>query len=331
MAHISTKKFSYGSQFGILIGLICAGFLVGGVLSILPVLDKINFKSFNTDGLMDSLLKPENANALRLMQLISTLFMMGLPAFFYAKICHIKPYTHLGFMQKPMLQQLGLVVLIMLACLPVIALLQELTNMIPFSAATLAKFKAAEDSYNAQMAVMARMNGVGDYIISMFMIAFLPAVFEEMIFRGALQNLLSRWTKKPILSIIITAAIFSMVHGSYIGFFPRFVLGFVLGWFFYRTGNIWLNIFGHFINNAIGVTAIYILSLSGKPVDLNKMNDKFPLAIGLLGVAALIGLLIYFDKISKEDKPGQEVKLAGYINENNPFIDDLGNNDNLHS
>ena len=307
MAHISTKKFTYGAQFGILIGLFCAGFLVGGLLSMIPILGKFDFKN----------LKPENANALRLMQLISTLFMMGLPAFFYAKICHIKPNVHLGFTKKTMLQQLGLVLLIMIASLPVIALLQELTNMIPFSAATLAKFKAAEDSYNEQMGVMARMNGIGDYIISMFMIAFLPAVFEEMIFRGALQNLLSRWTKKPILSIIITAVIFSMVHGSYIGFLPRFVLGFVLGWFFYRTGSIWLNILGHFINNAIGVTAIYILSLSGKPIDLNKMNVKFPLALGLAGVAALIGLLIYFDKISKEPNPGQEVKLAGYKNENN--------------
>jgi hypothetical protein len=158
----------------------------------------------------------------------------------------------------------------------------------------------------------------------------LPAVFEEVIFRGALQNLLSRWMKTPVWAIVITSIIFSAFHGSYEGFLPRFVLGFILGWMFYRTGNIWTNIAAHFINNAIGITTLYFYSKPGQPTDLSKLDDRFPIWLGAAGVIAVIALLVVFDKVSKNDidRPGQEVLLPGYINPNNPFIaevDNIGN------
>jgi membrane protease YdiL (CAAX protease family) len=138
----------------------------------------------------------------------------------------------------------------MLAALPLVSALQDLTNLFPWSKATLLKFKLAEDAYNEQVAVIARMDNFTDYILSVVVIAFLPALFEETLFRGGIQNLLSRWFKKPVLAIIVTSIIFSAIHGSYLGFLSRFALGFVLGWIYYRTGNIWLNIIGHFFNNA---------------------------------------------------------------------------------
>ena len=144
----------------------------------------------------------------------------------------------------------------MLACLPAVDALQQFTEMLPWSKSHLAKFERQKHDYYKQVAVIARMNDFWDYIISVIVIALLPAVLEEMLFRGGMQNLFSRWFKKPILAIIVTSIIFSAVHGSYLGFLSRFALGFVLGWMFYRTGNIWLNIIAHFFNNAVAITAI---------------------------------------------------------------------------
>ena len=92
-------------------------------------------------------------------------------------------------------------------------------------------------------------------------IAFLPALFEETLFRGGMQNLFSRWFKKPLLAIVVTSIIFSAIHGSYLGFLSRFALGFLLGWIYYRTGNIWLNIIGHFFNNAFARLKLQSVSL----------------------------------------------------------------------
>jgi uncharacterized protein len=181
MAHIATKRFSYWGQLGILMALAGVGLMVGGVASIIPLLGKIDFsqlKSFSGPAFMDALLKPENANALRVMQFISTLFFFFLPAFLYAKICHKKAFTHLGFIKMPSLVQLLLVGGIMFFALFIVGALGEIWHQIPFPKNWQVQFKAAEEAYNKQMQVMARMTGVGDYILSILIVALLPAVFE---------------------------------------------------------------------------------------------------------------------------------------------------------
>jgi membrane protease YdiL (CAAX protease family) len=330
MAHLAAKRYSYWGQLGIFAALIAGGFIAGGLLSILPLLGKINLndiKNFSGKEFMDAVLKPENANAIRLMQFIATLFMFFVPAYFYAKICHGKATTHLGFTKAPAIPQIAIIIAIMFFSLFIIGALQELWNQIPFPKQWADKFAAAENDYKKQLAVMARMNGFGDYLLSLLIVALLPAVFEETIFRGALQNLLSRWFKMPILAVTITAIIFSIAHGSYDGFLARFLLGFVLGWLFYRTGNLWLSIIGHFLNNAIGITTLYLLTDKNKAVDLSKVDQPFPVWLGIVGVVAVIGLLIALDKVSKHDidKPGEEVPMFGYDDPRYPLWTDIKN------
>jgi membrane protease YdiL (CAAX protease family) len=234
----------------------------------------------------------------------------------------------------PGLQQLSIIFAIMFFALFIVGALAEVWQQIPFPKNWQQQFKAAEEVYKKQIQVMARMNGLSDYIFSILIVALLPAVFEEAIFRGSLQNLLSRWLKAPVWAIVITAIIFSAVHGSYDGFVPRFILGFILGWLFYRTGNIWVNIAAHFINNAIGITILYAYSKPGQPTDLSKIDERFPIWLGAVGIVAVIFLLVAFDKVSKIEinRPGQEALLPGYINPNNPFIteeENIGNQNQL--
>ena len=328
MAHTATRRFTYWGQLGILLALTGVGAIIGSVASIIPLLSKINFSNLSSlsgKALIDLVMNPANANAVRLMQFISTLFLFFLPAWFYAKICHSKAMPHLGFIKIPSIKQLMLVFAIMFFALFIVGALAELWQQIPFPKYWQLKFKATEEDYSKQMQVMARMNGVGDYLISITIVALLPAMFEELFFRGAVQNLFSRWFKKPIWAIVITAIIFSAIHGSYDGFVPRFVLGFILGWLFYRTGNIWINIAAHFINNAIGITVLYYYSKPGVATDMAKIDDHFPIWMGLVGIAGVVGFLHAFDKVSKDEiiRPGQEALLPGYINPNNPFIAEI--------
>jgi len=205
-----------------------------------------------------------------------------------------------------------------------VSVLQELTEMLPWSKATVLKFKAAEDAYNQQVAVIARMDNFWDYLVSVAIIALLPAIFEETLFRGAIQNLFSRWFKMPVLAIVLTAIIFSAVHGSYLGFLSRFALGAVLGWIYYRTGNIWLNILGHFFNNAFAVTALYIYTKPGEKMDPSKIDERFPLWLGLASIILVYGLFILFEKLSKKDidQPGVELPMPGVAYSNNPFLNE---------
>ena len=326
MAYLATKRFNYWGQLGILTAFTGVGLILGGLASLIPLLGTINLndlKGGSSALAMDKLLKPENATALRWAQFITTLFLFFLPPVLYALICHKKPFVHLGFNKNLNVLSAIIVLAIMLVALPMVSALQELTELLPWSKATRLAFKAAEDSYNQQVAVIARMNDFWDYIISVIMIAFLPAMFEEILFRGAIQNLLSRWIKMPVLAIVVTAIIFSAIHGSYLGFLSRFALGFILGWIYYRTGNIWLSILGHFFNNAFAITALYALTKPGEKPDPSKMDENFPLWIGLISLAAVYYLLTVFDKVSKKeiDRPGEEVPIPGVAYTNNPFED----------
>ena len=325
MAYFATKRFNYWSQLGILTAFTGVGLIIGGLASLIPLIGKVTPGDLSsTKKLMENLLKPENANAFRWMNTISTFCLFFLPVVMYALLCHKKPFVHLGF--KPEFNPLSaiIVLLIMLAALPMVSALQELTEMLPWSKATRITFKLAEENYNKQVVVMARMNDFTDYLVSILVIALLPAIFEEALFRGGLQNLFSRWFKLPVLAIVITSIIFSAIHGSYLGFLSRFALGFVLGWIYYRTGNIWLNILGHFFNNAFAVTVLYVTTKPGEKLNPGKIDESFPLWIGLLSIAFVYGLFILFERVSKKeiDHPGEELPVPGVAYTDNPFIND---------
>ena len=325
MAHLATKRFNYWNQLAVLAGFVGVGLIIGGAIaSILPFFVKMNPGSTSGNSaaqLLDGLLKPENATLLRWITFITAFFMFFLPTVLYALVCHKKPFVHLGFKNNFNVKSAGVVILIMLAALPLVSALQDLTTLLPWSKAALLKFKEAEDAYNQQVAVIARMDNFADYIISVVVIAFLPALFEETLFRGGIQNLFSRWFKKPLLAIVVTSIIFSAIHGSYLGFLSRFALGFLLGWIYYRTGNIWLNIIGHFFNNAFAVTAMYLFTKPGEHPDPSKMDGQVPLWLGLASIVALYGLFTFFNKVSENeiDQPGEEVLIAGVAPNDNPF------------
>jgi len=301
MAYLATKRISYWGQLGILAAFTGAGLIVGGIVSLIPLAGKIDLKDFqgvSGRDIMSSLFVPKNANLLRWVQFLTTLFLFFLPPVFYAWVCHKKAFTHLGFRNKVTASQFLIVILIMIAAIPLSESLGELTQMLPFSKRVFDFFQKAEDEYMKQVLVIGRMNNFIDYLVSLVMLAVLPAVFEETFFRGALQNFLSRWWKMPVLSIIITAIIFSIVHGSYIGFLSRVALGFILGWMYYRTGNIWLNIIAHAMNNAVSLTVLYV-----------KFDGSIPFWWGFVSVPVICGLFILFDRVSQYqvNKPGEEV------------------------
>ncbi len=321
MAYLATKKNEYWTQLAILAAITGGGFLMGAIVSGIPLLINGDLKSLvgaSEKEIMKKIMVPENANMLRLVQFLSTFFLFFLPAWLYSRISHKKPFTHLGFHHKTTAAQAVLVIVIMIACLPLVGALTELTEALPFSKATFAKFKAAEEAYSAQINIIGKMDSFPEFLLSLFMLAILPAVFEEVMFRGAVQNLLSRWWKMPVLAVIVTSILFSIVHFSYLGFLSRAVLGFVLGWMFYRTGNIWLNIIAHAANNGIALTALYIVKKNNPAADLSKADPQIPSWVGLVAVAVVYGLFIVFEKASKHqiNKPGEEVLME---------IDDVNN------
>lgn len=292
----NSKGISYGNALLILIGLWFAGFIVGSVITI-PIWMAMTGKSLMK--MPTEMLLPENVNALRIIQVISTAAIFFLPAYFTALIVNRKPLKLLGFNTRFNAKQLLLSLVIIFCAALVAGSLAEINEMIPIPKSLEVLFKKLEDDYSSQVEAISNMKTFGDYIISIVMIALLPAVFEETFFRGGMQNLLTRSTKNPWLSIIITSIIFSIIHLSYYGFLARVCLGIVLGLIYYYSRSIWLNIAAHFFNNAFAVTQLYVLLQKGKTVK-DAMDDKWPIWAGLIAAVALYALFVVFKKLSAQ-------------------------------
>jgi uncharacterized protein len=294
----SRPGMTYKAAFFILIGMLGAGFIVGGLASVGV------WTGMTGKGIFDmekEMLNPANVQAVRVLQLVSTFFIFFLPAYFTALIVNKKPLNFLGFHPHFSVRQILLAVGIMMVSLPLVGALSELNKIIPVPAAWAKVFQDLEDTYEKQVKVLSHITTFKDYLISVVVMALGPAIFEETFFRGGMQNLLWQWTRKPWLAIIITSIVFSAIHFSYYGFIPRVALGVVLGLLYYYSGNLWLSILGHFFNNALVVTQIYYLTRQGKSID-EAMNETYPIWIGIIALAALTGLFFIYRRICEKDR-----------------------------
>ena len=235
---IHKPKYTYLAQLFILIGLVIAGMIVAGIIQFIMTLFIVDLKTLmsgDSEKLMQILLLPKNAAMMKWMQVLGTIALFFIPTWGYAKIVNKNPWKHLGFKSPINTNQILLVVGVAFAGLFLSGALGELNEIIPIPAKWAAKFKAMEETYSTQVMAMATMKSFGEYIIAMIIIAILPAIFEEMLFRAGFQQIIEKLSGSIIVSLIVTSFIFSVIHFSYYGFLPRMGLGVVLGLIFYYS------------------------------------------------------------------------------------------------
>ncbi len=128
-----------------------------------------------------------------------------------------------------------------------------------------------------------------ELFFNIFVIAVIPAIGEEIIFRGILQKQVQRLTHNPHVAIWFAAIVFSAIHVQFQGFFPRMILGALLGYLLYWSGSLWLPIIAHFFNNAIQVIAQYMYSEEMSNIDLEAI-DSVPWWSALMSLILVVGL-----------------------------------------
>jgi len=288
-------SYSYPVQFFMLIGLF-GGFLV--ISSIIIALLGSLIMHIPLADVMGSLESPQNTGATRLLNTVATCVCFLLPALIFAKIVYRTPFSYLGFSKKISIKQVLIIFVITIGAMILSGALGELNEKIPISQSFYEKARKLEDLYRQQMLNMAAMRSFGEYLVVLLVIAAAPALFEEILFRGTLQQIMVGWTQNKWAGIIIASILFSAFHFSYFGFLPRLALGVILGLIFYNSRNIWLNILLHFLNNAIVVTQLYIVSLQGKSIE-KTLDENMP---PWWGLAAVVLLAVAFRAFNKESR-----------------------------
>lgn len=121
-------------------------------------------------------------------------------------------------------------------------------------------------------------------------VAILPSVFEEWFFRGIMQRNISRIVKNDYVAIVITAAVFSLMHFEFANFIPRFIIGFLLGLMFCYSKSLWVNIFIHFSNNL--VVFIALMLQANKNIELAQ-ESTFDNVLYIIPSLLVIAVVIF--------------------------------------
>ena len=85
--------------------------------------------------------------------------------------------------------------------------------------------------------------------LSVVTVAVVPAIFEELFFRGAVLSALS--TERTIMAILVSSVFFAAVHGSIYYFVSNFFAGIIFTLMVYITGSLFVSIIAHFLNNIL--------------------------------------------------------------------------------
>ena len=306
MEYRSVKGFTGWGQLGMLLVFLGAGFILTAGVQLIIGMQLIP-SGLPPDKMGDAMLKammlPENVTYARIAQVSGTFFLLFMPAVLFMLVCHSKNKFWLGFNKHINPQQIILGFFIIFLANVIANPLADLSkSLVSYFPNLNALGKSMEDAYTEQVMALSNLKSWGEFFMAIVIMAFFPALFEEIFFRGAVQNLLERWWKMPLLAILVTSLLFSLIHMSVFLFLSRAVLGFVLGLMYQRSKNLWVNIIAHFLNNTVAVIQLFWISRHQTKIEVDKLDPKIPLWGGLIALAITYGLFILFEKASNKNR-----------------------------
>ena len=219
--------------------------------------------NISAPGAMDDLQDPNVLDAMKLVQLFNAVGFFVLPPLIFARLMSTNGLGWLRMKGNTSIPSLITAGLFMACALPIINWMAEWNNSLslPESLKAIeAVMRAMEEQAARLTEALVDMQSMGQYLYIMLIVAVIPAIGEELMFRGVVQRLLIKWTRNPHWGIWIAAIIFSALHGQFFGFVPRMLMGAGLGYIFYWSGSLWMPIVAHFTNNALAVTLEYLIS-----------------------------------------------------------------------
>lgn len=128
----------------------------------------------------------------------------------------------------------------------------------------------------------------GEFLLGVFVIAVLAGITEEFFFRGLIQTELMRAVQNAHVAIWISAIAFSAVHMQFYGFVPRMLLGALFGYLYLWSGNLWVPILAHAVNNALALVLVYASQQRELPLDVENEAAPWPVVIVFLALTAFL-------------------------------------------
>ena len=274
------------SQLGIFLGLFGGAYIISSILAgVFLLMQGVPIQ--NVDSI--DWTRPGMVTTMKWIQAVSSIMIFLLPALLYAWITFKnRSFYFLGLKKPEKTAMYGLGVLCIMLAFPFVIWLGVLNHQIPLPE----WMTALERDTAKQMEALLKVNKPVDILVNIIIVALLPAICEELCFRGALQRILIQCTKSPWAGIIIASVLFSALHMQFQGFLPRMFLGVLLGALYWYSGSLWTSILAHFVYNGVQVVAV-----SFAPEYVTE-NPSIPVWAGLSSGVIVVILLWLYAKLS---------------------------------
>lgn len=148
---------------------------------------------------------------------------------------------------------------------------------------------------------------LGELCAAVFVIAMLPAVFEEFLFRGIVYGSLAEFNTAA--AAVFSSVMFAVMHGDPYGVPGYLLLGFVLVFTVRRTGSLYSAMLVHFGNNAAALLLAYFN-------DMLWYSPGVTIAIFALGLIFFLVFISLLAGVTKKSAPVRKMKTAMLLEQN---------------
>lgn len=250
---------------------------------------------------------PAIVSMMKYLQIISQVGLFLIPPIVFAFLINRDVWGYLHLKKTPYTVALIIGALALIASAPFVGWLAEINNLLDlpdWMSGVEAWMQESETETREMMESFLSTTSTSGFIVNLIMIAIIPGIGEELFFRGVVLRLFREWTKNIHLAVIISSILFSAFHLQFYGFLPRLFLGMFLGYLFVWSGNLWIPVIVHFINNAFAVVYMYNANLLEQPVSLESVavSDNPVMIIGSILIFAM--LMAVFWKYQKKKTIG---------------------------
>lgn len=223
--------------------IICSG-VAGGLVQLIGQWLGLDYTTSTTTLLPSSSI--EEKNFIRISLAISQVMTFLVPAILFMWILYRnRSWLQLRMANIPSMKATLLSGLLMVLLLPIVQWVYWFNHQLPLPDWAIQQESLINNIINSLLHISTSY----ELVINLVVIAVLPALGEELVFRGVIQQKIGEQISAHG-AIWITAILFSAIHLQFQGFLPRMFLGAALGYLFYWSNNLWVPIFAHFIFNA---------------------------------------------------------------------------------
>ena len=277
------------SPFVVLV--ICFGLFIGGnLVGSALMLGLAQMEGLDFQAVMKSL--SENSpigtrNFMRAIMLINHLFSFIIPALASGWIAYKNDiFKYLRLTKKPLPSQLLWGFVWLMVSMPFVQYAYQINKMLPLPKWMM---ELENSTGNILEAIISKENSY-EIFINILLIGVIPAIGEELMFRGLIQQQFGRLLKNEHLTVWLAAAFFSAIHMQFQGFFARMILGALLGYLLIWTRSLWVPMLVHFLNNGLQVAALYVMNIKPSDMDKIEQGEQVHWTIGLASLCLAIGV-----------------------------------------